>query len=157
MPPGTGYDVWGRALEDACRKIKRFGPEALVVSLGVDAFKDDPISFFKLESEDFRTCGARIAALKRPRRHGAPTVIRVHIAHDNHLMRDTLAVALSAQLDIKVVEESPEGAAGLEHFDDSRADVLVLWVPWRERLTADVRGFAETYFACFLAVAVFIA
>jgi acetoin utilization deacetylase AcuC-like enzyme len=66
MPPGTGYDVWGRALEDACRRIRRFGPDALVVSLGVDAFKDDPISFFKLESEDFRTCGARIAALQRP-------------------------------------------------------------------------------------------
>ena len=30
-------------------------------------------------------------------------------------------------------------------------------VPWRERLTADVRGFAETYCACFLAVAVFLA
>ena len=66
MPPGTGFEVWGRALDDACRKIRRFGPDALVVSLGVDTFKDDPISFFKLESEDFRSAGARIAACKRP-------------------------------------------------------------------------------------------
>jgi len=66
MPPGTAYGVWGRALEDACRKIKTYKPEALVVSLGVDAFKDDPISFFKLTSADFKTCGGRIAKLKLP-------------------------------------------------------------------------------------------
>ena len=66
MPPGTPFETWGRAFDDACRKIRRYRPDAVVVSLGVDAFKDDPISFFKLESDDFRTCGARIAALKRP-------------------------------------------------------------------------------------------
>lgn len=64
---------------------------------------------------------------------GRASVIRVHVAHDNHLMRDALALALSHQPDIDVVEESPEGAIGLEAFDDRRADVLVLWVPWRER------------------------
>ncbi len=66
MPPGTGFDVWDKALNDACRKIKRYRPDALVVSLGVDTFKDDPISFFKLASDDFRTYGARIAELKLP-------------------------------------------------------------------------------------------
>jgi acetoin utilization deacetylase AcuC-like enzyme len=66
MPPLTAYDVWGKALEDACRKIRRFGPDALVVSLGVDTFKDDPISTFKLDSADFSTYGARIAKLKLP-------------------------------------------------------------------------------------------
>jgi acetoin utilization deacetylase AcuC-like enzyme len=66
MPRGTAYDVWGQALEQACRKIKGFKPDVLVVSLGVDTFKDDPISFFKLTSEDFRTYGGRIARLKLP-------------------------------------------------------------------------------------------
>ena len=66
MPPGTPYDVWGDALEQACRKIKAFKPDVLVVSLGVDTFKDDPISFFKLTSADFTTYGARIAKLKLP-------------------------------------------------------------------------------------------
>ena len=66
MPPGAGFDAWGRALDDACRRIRRYRPDALVVSLGVDTFKDDPISFFKLESEDFSIYGARIAALKLP-------------------------------------------------------------------------------------------
>jgi acetoin utilization deacetylase AcuC-like enzyme len=66
LPPGAKYDVWGAALADALRKIKRYKPDALVVSLGVDTFKDDPISFFKLISDDFRTYGGAIARLKLP-------------------------------------------------------------------------------------------
>lgn len=68
MAPGTGYDRWGAALDDAIARIRAFGAEALVVSLGVDAFKDDPISFFKLDSPDFTDAGRRIAGL------GLPTV-----------------------------------------------------------------------------------
>jgi hypothetical protein len=37
------------------------------------------------------------------------------------------------------------------------ADDLDGRVPWRALLSADVRGFAQTYFACFLAVTAFIA
>jgi acetoin utilization deacetylase AcuC-like enzyme len=66
MPPGTGYDIWSEALEAACRKIKAFKPDVVVVSLGVDAFKNDPISFFKLASADFTSCGTRIGKLKLP-------------------------------------------------------------------------------------------
>jgi acetoin utilization deacetylase AcuC-like enzyme len=66
LPPGADYGQWGKALDDACRKIKGYKPDVLVVSLGVDTFKDDPISFFKLDSPDFKTYGARIAKLKLP-------------------------------------------------------------------------------------------
>lgn len=68
MPPGTAYDRWSEALDDAISRIGKFGAQALIVSLGVDAFKLDPISFFKLESDDFADCGRRIAKL------GLPTV-----------------------------------------------------------------------------------
>ena len=44
----------------------RLGPDALVISLGVDTFKRDPISFFKLSSDDFKRCGATISGLKLP-------------------------------------------------------------------------------------------
>ena len=64
--PGARFDEWGAALDDAYRRIAAFGAEALVISLGVDAYKEDPISFFKLESEDYTTCGARIATLGMP-------------------------------------------------------------------------------------------
>jgi acetoin utilization deacetylase AcuC-like enzyme len=66
MPIGTSYKDWGVALDDACKRIAAHASDAVVVSLGVDAFKDDPISFFKLESEDFTRCGARIEKLKLP-------------------------------------------------------------------------------------------
>jgi len=66
MAPGTGFDVWGTALDSAIRKIRAYGPDGLIVSLGVDTFRDDPISFFKLTSDDFKTYGGRIAKMKLP-------------------------------------------------------------------------------------------
>ncbi len=66
MPPGTGYDRWGSALDETIRHIRGYGPDTLVVSLGVDAYKDDPIGFFTLDSPDFTDTGARIAALGLP-------------------------------------------------------------------------------------------
>jgi acetoin utilization deacetylase AcuC-like enzyme len=66
MPPGTPYEVWGSALDDACKRIADFAPDALVVSLGVDTFENDPISFFKLKTDDFTRYGERIGQLRLP-------------------------------------------------------------------------------------------
>lgn len=63
---GSGFDRWSEALEDACRRISAHGAEAVVVSLGVDTFKEDPISQFKLESDDYPRIGERIARLGLP-------------------------------------------------------------------------------------------
>ncbi len=63
---GTGFDLWSEALDDACRRITAFGPDAVIVSLGVDTFENDPISHFRLRSEDYLAVGARIAGLGRP-------------------------------------------------------------------------------------------
>jgi len=66
MGPNTSFTSWGSALDDACNKIANFVPDALVISLGVDTFEHDPISFFKLSSDDFKRYGATIAKLKLP-------------------------------------------------------------------------------------------
>ena len=66
--PGTTFDVWLAALDNALERIGDFSPDALVVSLGVDTFEADPISSFKLTSADFATYGRRLGAL------GLPTV-----------------------------------------------------------------------------------
>jgi len=66
MLPGTPYQVWAEALEDAINKIEDFGAEALVISLGVDTFEKDPISSFKLTSEDFSRYGERLGRLGLP-------------------------------------------------------------------------------------------
>lgn len=66
---GTDYATWVAALDDALGEIERYAPDLLIVSLGVDTFKDDPISQFTLDSADFHDYGQRIAAL------GLPTLI----------------------------------------------------------------------------------
>jgi acetoin utilization deacetylase AcuC-like enzyme len=66
MPPGTAWDVWNASLEDACAKLEAYGPDVVVVSLGVDTFEKDPISQFKLKTEDYPKIGRRIAKLGLP-------------------------------------------------------------------------------------------
>jgi acetoin utilization deacetylase AcuC-like enzyme len=66
LPRGCPYGKWAEALDDALGRIRAYGAEAVVVSLGVDTFEKDPISFFKLTSDDFTDYGARIAKLGLP-------------------------------------------------------------------------------------------
>jgi len=63
---GTAWAAYGEALDHATGRIRDYGPDAIIVSLGVDTFKADPISKFKLESEDYFRIGAAIAGLGRP-------------------------------------------------------------------------------------------
>jgi acetoin utilization deacetylase AcuC-like enzyme len=66
LEAGSDADAWFAALEQACCRIARFAPDALVVSLGVDAFEGDPISRFSLKSEDFIRLGERLGRLGIP-------------------------------------------------------------------------------------------
>ena len=66
LPLGTAWPAYAEALDQACRGVAAFGPDALVVSLGVDTFEHDPISQFRLRSDDYLRIGERIAALARP-------------------------------------------------------------------------------------------
>ena len=66
MAPGTSFTTWCVALDDALRRIESFNPDHLVVSLGVDTFENDPISFFKLQTKDYLTVGDLISELDLP-------------------------------------------------------------------------------------------
>lgn len=66
LPPGAPATAWFSALEAALIRIERYRPDAIVISLGVDAFEDDPISSFRLTSDDFRVLGRHLARLHRP-------------------------------------------------------------------------------------------
>ena len=66
LPHGTAWDSYQPALADACRKLLDYAPDAIVVSLGVDTFKGDPISQFKLASEDYLRLGQMLAGVGRP-------------------------------------------------------------------------------------------
>jgi len=66
MPKGTTMQGYGEALAAAMRRIRDYGPDVLVVSLGVDAHKDDPVGGFLLETSDFLAVGQAIARIQRP-------------------------------------------------------------------------------------------
>lgn len=68
MPSGTSYQAWSQALEQAFSRIRQCECDFLVVALGVDTFENDPISFFKLASDDFLDYGRKLGQL------GLPTV-----------------------------------------------------------------------------------
>jgi len=66
---GAGGAAMAAAVEQAAEAIRAFGAEALVVALGYDAHKDDPIGVLKLQSADFGTIGAQVKAM------GLPTLV----------------------------------------------------------------------------------
>ncbi len=66
LPWGTGAGRWFEALDEALARVRAFSPEAIVVSLGVDTFRDDPISRFELDAGDYPVLGARLADLDVP-------------------------------------------------------------------------------------------
>lgn len=66
LPPDTNFATWRAALKKALGQVADYRPDVLIVSLGVDTFETDPISFFKLTSDDFTTYGADISELNLP-------------------------------------------------------------------------------------------
>lgn len=71
LPPGAGDDAYLAALARALAAIHAFAPEALVLSLGLDAAEGDPAALAGLAvtTAGFRAIGRAIAGL------GTPTVI----------------------------------------------------------------------------------
>ncbi|QNQ10814.1 histone deacetylase family protein [Sphingomonas alpina] len=66
LPRGTAWAAWNEAMDAAEGIVRRFAPEALVVSLGVDNFAGDPLSHFRFKTEDFARMGRRVAGIDLP-------------------------------------------------------------------------------------------
>ncbi len=66
LPAGTAWHEYEAALRHGIARIAAFAPDVLVVSLGVDTYKGDPISQFKLDHDDFSRLGQRIRSLGKP-------------------------------------------------------------------------------------------
>lgn len=66
LPSGTEWNSYSPALAHALNSIGGFGPDVLLVSLGLDTFERDPISDFKLKSDDYLRMGEAIAGLGKP-------------------------------------------------------------------------------------------
>jgi acetoin utilization deacetylase AcuC-like enzyme len=65
LPEGTTWDQYGPAYDAALDVVRRYGADALVVSLGVDTAAEDP-DRFQLVADDYARIGAGIAGLELP-------------------------------------------------------------------------------------------
>ena len=66
LPAGTDDDAYLVSLSRACDAIASFGPSLLVVSLGVDTYRNDPISDLAVTTEGFTRQGELVAQLALP-------------------------------------------------------------------------------------------
>jgi acetoin utilization deacetylase AcuC-like enzyme len=66
LPKGTGDDDYLVALDEALLIIRKFAPEYLVLSSGMDAFDGDPLGTFRITRNGFREIGKRLAGLNLP-------------------------------------------------------------------------------------------
>jgi acetoin utilization deacetylase AcuC-like enzyme len=66
LAPETGDDGWLFGLATVCAAAADFGPDAVVVSLGVDAAADDPESPLRVSSDGYLRSGSLIRDLGVP-------------------------------------------------------------------------------------------
>ncbi|MGA7781620.1 MAG: histone deacetylase family protein [Paraburkholderia sp.] len=66
MPHGSGEEVFFENLNSALRSVQRFKPDALVLALGFDIYKEDPQAMVAVTTEGFGRLGGAIGALKLP-------------------------------------------------------------------------------------------
>jgi acetoin utilization deacetylase AcuC-like enzyme/GNAT superfamily N-acetyltransferase len=66
LPENVDGEYYRVVLRDALRRIVRFGPKFLVVTLGLDTAREDPTGSWSLEADDFETVGRMIGSLHLP-------------------------------------------------------------------------------------------
>ncbi|WP_417782116.1 histone deacetylase family protein [Terasakiella pusilla] len=76
LADGSTFADWENAFVTAAEKVKQVGADFMIVPLGVDTYEGDPISKFKLKSEDFLQMGRLLAEL------GLPTVFQMEGGYD---------------------------------------------------------------------------
>ena len=82
-------DGWIDAINQGMTSIRNYAPKALLVSLGFDAFKDDPSCDLEVSTEGFRIAGRHIGAIDCP----------VLFVQEGGYAVDSLEANLSAFLD----------------------------------------------------------
>jgi acetoin utilization deacetylase AcuC-like enzyme len=63
LAPGTGDDGWLAAVAALCAEAAAHRPDAIVVSLGLDAAESDPESPLRVSGDGYRRAAAAAAAL----------------------------------------------------------------------------------------------
>ncbi|MGM1051294.1 MAG: histone deacetylase family protein [Pseudomonadota bacterium] len=83
LPLGSDGVRFLETLDHLIARLEAFRPDALVVALGLDAHRDDPLAGMALETDDFTRLGRRLAAIDLPtvliQEGGYPTE---HLSHN---------------------------------------------------------------------------
>lgn len=66
LPAGVGDNEYRQYLQKALKKIDKFEPEVLIVSLGLDIFEGDPLSDIGVTSEFFKEIAQTVSRLGVP-------------------------------------------------------------------------------------------
>ncbi|SLN56671.1 Acetylpolyamine aminohydrolase [Roseivivax jejudonensis] len=89
LPQSTEDEAWCRAIATGLERIAAFAPGALILSLGLDSHRDDPLKGMRVGDAGFTRAAGLIADL------GLPTVL----VQEGGYLSDSLGAALSAFLD----------------------------------------------------------
>lgn len=65
LPPGTGEKEYLVALDRVLPLAEKFNPDLVILVLGVDTYKDDPLANFRLEKTTYRKIGERFCRFDR--------------------------------------------------------------------------------------------
>lgn len=66
LPIHTRWQAYDEALSRGLRRVRDFGPDLLLVSLGLDTYEGEPLGRFGLARQDYPMLGARLGALGLP-------------------------------------------------------------------------------------------
>ena len=91
LPRGTGDDGFLDALGGALERIEQFGPDALVIALGLDAFEGDPFGGLAVSTEGYGKIASAIAAS-----YQGPTVLVQEGGYLCDALGDNLASFIAA-------------------------------------------------------------
>jgi acetoin utilization deacetylase AcuC-like enzyme len=89
LPRGTGDDQYLEHLEGVARRVADYGPDVLLVALGLDASGGDPLAFLNLSTQGFHRVGRAIGTL------GLTTVL----IQEGGYVSDRLGANLAATLE----------------------------------------------------------
>lgn len=66
LPLGSDGTALLNALDTLIERMQTFRPEGVVIALGLDTHRDDPLAGMRLETEDFALIGERLSRLTQP-------------------------------------------------------------------------------------------
>ncbi|MGC8856076.1 MAG: histone deacetylase family protein, partial [Anaerolineae bacterium] len=92
MPAGTGDDAYLQTLHKALRLLTDFAPRFLVLSLGMDIYREDPLGKFDITAQGIQQIARRIADL------GLPTVLVLEGGYHTAALGENVATFLEAFL-----------------------------------------------------------